>query len=50
MLLLVFTDIRAQFTVRVKRTVLNCVSVAGVLSRSLPFFFLKAEEKLHNSA
>ena len=44
-LLLVFTDIRAQFTVRVERTALNCLSVARVLSRDLAlFFFLRIKK------
>ena len=34
-----FTDIRAEFTVRVESTVLNCLSVARVLSRDLALFF-----------
>ena len=46
-----FTDIRAQFTVRVERTALNCLSVARVLSRDLALFlFFKDQEKLHNAA
>ena len=47
-----FTDIRAQFTVRVERTALNCLSVARVLSGDLAlfFFFFKDQEKLHNAA
>ena len=45
LLLLVFTDIRAQFTVRVERTVLNCLSVARVLSRDLAFFFFQRIKK-----
>ena len=40
-----FTDIRAEFTVRVESTVLNCLSVARVLSRDLAlFFFLRIKK------